>query len=63
MDNIMGWMLLAAVTIGVGAVAVAKGEAIMTTLSSQLDGFNGGGTTTGGTDSMVDPDFSTIRLG
>ncbi len=39
MDNIMGWMLLAAVTIGVGAVAVGKGEAIMETLSAALDSF------------------------
>lgn len=41
MDNIMGWMLLAAVTIGVGAVAVGKGEAIMEGLSAALDGFGG----------------------
>lgn len=41
MDNIMGWMLLAAVTIGVGAVAVGKGEEIMETLSAALDGFGG----------------------
>jgi hypothetical protein len=41
MDNIMGWLLLVAVTIGVGAAAVTKGSDIMTTLSAAMDSFGG----------------------
>ncbi len=41
MDNLLGWLLLVAVTLGVGAVAVNNAEAIVESLSSAVSNFGG----------------------
>ncbi len=39
MDNLLGWLLLVAVTLGVGAVAVNNAEGIVETLSGSITSF------------------------
>ncbi len=40
MDNIIGWLLLAAVTLGVGAVAVGNAEGIVQVLSEAVTSYS-----------------------
>ena len=42
MDNIMGWLLLVAVTLGVGAVAVSNAEGVVETLSGAITSYSSG---------------------
>ncbi len=39
MDNLLGWLLLVAVTLGVGAVAVNNAEGVVQTLSGTITNF------------------------
>jgi hypothetical protein len=36
MDNVIGWLMLVAVTLGVGAVAVTKGGDVISALSNKV---------------------------
>lgn len=39
MDNVIGWLLLVAVTLGVGAAAVTDAKGIVETLSAAVTNF------------------------
>lgn len=47
MDHIIGWLMIAAVTLGVGAVAVANADRIVTSLSQNVSSYATTNTPTG----------------